>query len=92
MQFRATDNITGNQATGGSGASGGREARAQRPRAARPKATASPGQTGTTGPMGTGTGGGLYLDPKGTASILDTSLGGNHASTSDDDVSRTPSA
>ena len=41
---------------------------------------------GVAGPAGTGVGGGLFLDPAGTATLANTTVSGNHASTSDNDV------
>jgi hypothetical protein len=44
------------------------------------------GAPGTPGTAGTGVGGGLDLLPGGTATIDNTTVTGNHASTSDNDV------
>jgi hypothetical protein len=44
------------------------------------------GAVGFPGQPGSGVGGGLFLDPAGSASISNTSVSGNEASTSDHDV------
>jgi hypothetical protein len=41
---------------------------------------------GVAGPAGTGVGGGLFLDPAGSATLVNTTVSGNQASTSDNDV------
>jgi hypothetical protein len=50
---------------------------------------AASGSAGTAGTLGRGIGGGLNLDPNGSATIRDTVITGNHASTSSNDVSGT---
>jgi hypothetical protein len=47
---------------------------------------AFPGAAGSDGTAGPGTGGGLWLNSGGTATIADTSVTGNHASTSNNDT------
>ena len=50
---------------------------------------AFPRAPGDAGSAGTGSGGGLALAPGGSATIDDTTITGNNASTGDDDVSGT---
>jgi hypothetical protein len=48
--------------------------------------TATPGVAGAAGPAGIGVGGGLFLDPNGSAAISNTTISGNSATTKDADV------
>ena len=91
-QSKATDTITGNQANRGlGGAVGSGEARkpAREEHRAASQALPSLATAGTAGVSGVGVGGGLDLLPGGTVVIDDTTITGNQASTSDNDVSGT---
>jgi hypothetical protein len=88
-QANATDLITNNQAGGGPGGAGG----AGGPATAGPGGTpngvagsAAPGAAGPAGTGGSGIGGGLNLAAGASATIDDTTITGNLASTSDNDV------
>jgi hypothetical protein len=48
--------------------------------------TGAVGAAGTAGPAGNGIGGGLFLDPAGTATLANTTVSKNQASTIDNDV------
>jgi hypothetical protein len=58
----------------------------RRNRRRRARGLAFPGEGGKAGAAGTGIGGGLNLAPGGGATIDDTTVTGNHASTTDNDV------
>ncbi len=53
---------------------------------------AHPGSPGTAGLSGVGVGGGLDLLPGGHATVRNTNVTGNHASTTDNDTSGTITA
>jgi hypothetical protein len=88
-QSRATDSISQNSATSGAGGSAGF---GTLPHPGRPSVNGgrfgngTVGVAGVAGPAGTGVGGGLFLDPAGTATVANTTVSGNQASTSDNDV------
>ena len=90
-QSKATNTITGNQATAGpagaGGAGGSAFAGAGGSMAAR--GGVIPGKAGKAGTAGMGIGGGLDLIAGGHATIDNTTVTGNHASTSDNDVAGT---
>jgi hypothetical protein len=90
-QSNATNLISGNQASrgqsgqgsAGGGATGGHGA------AGHPDGTAQSGTAGSAGRAGVGIGGGLVRFAGDSASLTNTSIAGNRASTSDNDVAMT---
>jgi hypothetical protein len=88
-QFKATDVITGNSAHAGPGSAGGSLGVAQAGTGGSPSGAAGtsfPGHFGTAGTAGTGVGGGLDLITGGTVVIDNTTISGNSATTTDNDV------
>jgi hypothetical protein len=88
-QAKATSLFTANQAIRGAGGAGGAAGTATAGPGGSPGGTPGytfPGTPGAQGSPGTGSGGGLFLDPAGTATIKDTTITGNQASTSNNDV------
>src|SRR5262249_8057856 len=91
-QSKATDTITGNQANRGFGGSGGPAGGVSAGAGGSPGGSAGaafPGSNGAAGVAGVGIGGGLDLVTRGTAPDRDTTITGNTASTTDNDVSGT---
>ena len=88
-QSKATNLITANQATAGAGGPGAAPGIAQAGTGGTPGGTNGqvfPGNRGRTGTAGTGVGGGLDLIAGGTVVIDNTTLTGNTATTSNNDV------
>jgi hypothetical protein len=88
-QSRAMNLITANLANGSAPGSGGMKGDATAGRRGGPGGTAGsilPGSPGVNGAAGAGIGGGLDLGPAGMSVIDNTTITGNHASTSNDDV------
>jgi hypothetical protein len=88
-QSKATDTITANLANGRPGGTGGPAGATNAGLGAPPVGSnglAFPGSPGGTGSSGVGIGGGLGLDPGGTVVIDNTTITGNHATTTDNDV------
>ena len=84
-----TDIVTGNSAHAGPGGAGGNLGVAQAGTGGSPSGAAGtsfPGKFGTAGTSGTGVGGGLDLITGGTVVIDNTSITGNGATTTDNDV------
>ena len=91
-QFKATDTISANQADRGSAGAGGTAGGAiggQGQAPGGPAGQAFPGIAGVAGVEGVGVGGGLDFFPGGDATIDNTNITGNNASTADNDVSGT---
>ena len=91
-QSKATDTVTGNQANRGPGGAGGLAGGVVAGDGGTPHGTAGaafPGSPGAAGVAGVGVGGGLDLLPGGTVVIDNTTITGNTASTTDNDVSGT---
>ncbi len=88
-QFKATDVITANSASSAPVGGGSNLGIAQAGTGGSPSGTAGtafPGHFGTAGNSGTGMGGGLDLITGGTAVIDNTTITGNSATTTDNDV------
>jgi hypothetical protein len=97
-QSRATNLIMNNRASAGPGGAGGTGGSAQAGSGGISTApgfpigapgTATPGNPGAPGLSGVGVGGGLDLFSGGTATINNTTVAGNQATTSDNDVAGT---
>jgi hypothetical protein len=92
-QSGATDSISQNQSIvyrGGNALFGGTAVGGAASPPNTTTGTATPGQTSTGTPVApSGMGGGLYLDPGGTAFLSNAVIQGNQASTSDNDVDGT---
>jgi hypothetical protein len=91
-QAKATGSLSANETIGGDGGSGGPLGLGHGGPGGMPGGSAGEGFPWTAGHLGSpgnGTGGGLYLDPAGSATIQDTTIADNHTSTSNNDVAGT---
>jgi hypothetical protein len=89
-QSRAANTITANQATLGLGGSAGMVGAGQAGQGGAPNGapgSAVPGTPGLDGRSGAGLGGGLFRSTGDNATIANTNITGNHASTADNDES-----
>jgi hypothetical protein len=88
-QAKATDTITGNQATGGTGGEGGSGGAASVGRGGTPNGAigrSNQGVSRTSASPGAGLGGGLARESSANVTINNTNITGNTASTNGDDV------
>jgi hypothetical protein len=88
-QSHAVDSITGNEVNGAPGGAGGAGGRGIGGPGMSPGGFAGqsiPGKAGAAGAADSGSGGGLILDPQGTAIIDNTNITGNTAAGSENDV------